>query len=250
MKKLLSFLLVLAMCVSLSACGGNDPEPADSGNKEASETVSQAAGGSANDGSDTDEQISVLKEAYNQVATLYNEVATNAEANGWMADEQTIGSIQTIGAVLEPVGLALEGDMSSLEGADLDTLPDTLLEFVPALEQLAEKVSAPYEGGSDAAGTGVVTDEALKPLAEIYNQIAPVYNEIYENAEANGWMEDEQTALELNGLNGMLSEIAYGLTEDPSKLEGVDIDALIEQLEQINAAFPELSERVSVPYEG
>ena len=141
----------------------------------------------------TSEQIQAVTEAYNQVATLYNEVATTANENGWMADEQTAADIQTIGATLEPVGTALAGDLSALDGADFDALPDALLEYVPELEALAEKVAEPY-GGED---TAVVTDEALIPVANAVNEVVPIFNEVYELAEANGWLEDEQTATEL-----------------------------------------------------
>lgn len=103
---------------------------------------------------------------------------------------------------------------------------------------------------SDDGGTGVVTDEALKPLAEAYNKIAPIYNEAYENADANGWMEDEQTAAELQTLGATLSGIGAGLTGESDMLEGADIDGMVETLEGLVPAVQELAERVSVPYEG
>ena len=205
MKKLFPLLLALVLC--LTACGG--PSKA---------------------------QLQKLTEAYQQVSELYNSTAVTAQENGWEADAQTMTDLQTIAAALEPVGLALNGDMASLEGADFDALP--------SLQELSQKVSAPYEGD----GAGVVTDEALKPLAEAYNQVAPLYNEAYDAAEANGWLNDEQTAAEIEAMNDTLSYIASGLTEDPAKLENADIPALVEQLEQLSPAFQELLERVSVPY--
>ena len=70
-------------------------------------------------------------------------------------------------------------------------------------------------------------------------------------AEANGWMEDETTAAELQGLTAVLGFIGSGLTEDPSLLDGTDFDELIENLEtQIAPAIETLSERVSEPYGG
>lgn len=103
---------------------------------------------------------------------------------------------------------------------------------------------------TDNAGTGVVTDEALKPLAEAYNKLAPIYNEAYENAEANGWMEDEQTAAELQALGGTLSGIGAGLSGESDMLEGADIDGLVKTLEGLVPSVEELAQRVSVPYEG
>lgn len=221
MKKMLSLLLALAMCASLAACGGGEDEES---------------------GGPTDAQLQALTDAYNQVATLYNDVATTAEANGWLTDEQTASDIQTIGDTLEPVGQALTGDLSALDGADFDDLPNALLEYLPALQELAEKVAAPLDG--------VVTDEALKPLAQAYNELAPVFNDAYEAAQANGWLADEQTAAEFEALTGTLSYIGSGLTDDPSKLEGADLDGLVEQLQQLAPALNELAQRVSVPYAG
>ena len=235
MKKFLALLLAMMMVLSLAACGGD--EPADS-------TADDAA---VSEDGPTSEQIQAVTEAYNQVATLYNEVATTANENGWMADEQTAADIQTIGATLEPVGTALAGDLSALDGADFDALPDALLEYVPDLEALAEKVAEPYGGEGEA----VVTDEALIPVANAVNEVVPIFNEVYEIAEANGWLEDEQTATELQTVMGTLTFTQSALTDDPSKLENVtDFDALANSILQLAPALEEIAERVSVPYEG
>lgn len=231
MKKFLALLLAMMMVLSLAACGGDEPED--------SAPVSE-------DGP-TSEQIQAVTEAYNQVATLYNEVATAVNENGWMADEQTAADIQAIGDTLEPVGTALTGDLSALDGADFDALPDALLEYVPDLEALAEKVAEPYGGEGEA----VVTDEALIPVANAVNEVVPIFNEVYEIAEANGWLEDEQTATELQTVMGTLTFTQSALTDDPSKLENVtDFDALANSILQLAPALEEIAERVSVPYEG
>ena len=235
MKKFLALLLTMMMVLSLAACGGD--EPADS-------TTDDAA---VSEDGPTSEQIQAVTEAYNQVATLYNEVATAVNENGWMADEQTAADIQAIGDTLEPVGTALTGDLSALDGADFDALPDALLEYVPDLEALAEKVAEPYGGEGEA----VVTDEALIPVANAVNEVVPIFNEVYELAEANGWLEDEQTATELQTVMGTLTFTQSALTDDPSKLENVtDFDALAESILQLAPALEEIAERVSVPYEG
>ena len=235
MKKFLALLLALMMCLSLAACGGDSSED------------SAAEDAAVSEDGPTSEQIQAVTDAYNQVATLYNEVATTANENGWMADEQTAADIQTIAATLEPVGTALAGDMSALDGADFDALPDALLEYVPDLEALAEKVAEPYGG----EGAAVVTDEALIPVANAVNEVVPIFNEVYEIAEANGWLEDEQTATELQTVMGTLTFTQSALTDDPSKLENVtDFDALAESILQLAPALEEIAERVSVPYEG
>lgn len=265
MKKILSLALALVLCVSLAACGGKEPETSEPAPAPAENTPAAPAPAEPepvaepeSDGGPTDEQRQALADAYNQVVDVYNEVVDNAEANGWMADETTAAKIEVLGATVEPVGTALSEDISMLEGADFDALPGILTdEVLPELQTLSEKVSVPYEGADEggseaepASGEAVVTDESLAPLAEVYNKMAPVYNEIYENAEANGWLDDEQTAAELQGLTAILGMVGSGLTEDPSLLEDADTDALIEQLEVMYGAFGELSERVSVPYGG
>lgn len=46
------------------------------------------------------------------------------------------------------IGKGLTGDISLLDGSDFDALIDYLEnEFPPALEELSERVSVPYEAG-------------------------------------------------------------------------------------------------------
>lgn len=132
MKKLVSLLLALMMCASLAACGGDEtPEPTDNG------------GGT---GVVTDEALKPLAEAYNKLAPLYNEAYENAEANGWMEDEQTAAELQALGATLGPIGTSLTGESDALEGADIEGMTATLEGLLPAVEELVERVSVPYEG--------------------------------------------------------------------------------------------------------
>ena len=95
------------------------------------------------------------------------------------------------------------------------------------------------------------TDDELAPVVDAVNELAPLYNEVYETAEANGWLEDEQTAAELQAIMGTLTFTQSGLTDDPSKLENVeDFGALADSLLQLTSALEDLAERVSAPYEG
>ena len=127
MKKLTALLLALVMCLGLAACGGEVAVTAD------------------NEGTGiTDEQVKTLTEAYNQIAPLYNEVYAAAEANGWLADEQTAAELDAVGSTMGVIGTALTEDMSMLEGADVDALPELILQFVPELETMAERVAVPY----------------------------------------------------------------------------------------------------------
>ena len=242
-KKLVSLLLTLAMCSSLAACGNSGSNSGNNSGNNSTPNVSNESSTSGTVSGPTDAQLSTLTDAYNQVAILYNDVAIMAQTNGWTADQETDAAIQTIGNMLDPVGQALSGDMSALDGTNFDTLPGALLELLPELEALSEKVAAPY--GGDVT---VITDEALVPLTKTFNELVPIYNEVYDIAEGNGWLADEQTALELQTANGLLTFINSALTEDQSLLEDVDLDAMVEQLQQFGPALEEIKGRVSVPY--
>lgn len=249
MKKPIYLLLALAMCASLSACGG-DESSSSNASSESSVSVTAEEPDESSEDSDSDtadgpteEQLNALTEAYNQVAILYNDVTVMALDNGWGDDQETSDAIDFIANILEPIGLALTGDMSALDGADFDTLPDALLELLPDLEALSEKVSVPYEGG-----TSVAVDEELIVLTEAYNEAVPLFNDLYETAAANGWLDDEETAAGFQELNDSLIYIASGLTEDPSLLEDTDIDGLIDLLNQFIAEYENIAEQVSIPY--
>lgn len=132
-KKLLCPLLAIMMCVSLTACGGGDNTT----------TAPSGSGGAAN------EQMEELTKAYDQIADLYNDVADKVEKNGWTADEEITATLQIVNITLDPVGKALDGDESALDGADLGALASQILEYQAPLEELAEKVSVPYEGSGE-----------------------------------------------------------------------------------------------------
>ena len=151
MKKILALLLSLMLALSLAACGGDDttdtPEDEDPApvtdeaeNPDEDEKVPE--------GRITDEQLAALTAAYNNVAVPYNEIATAVNENGWMNDEQTAAEMKALSDTLGFIGKGLTEDISLLDGSDFDALIDYLEnEFPPALEELSERVSVPYEAG-------------------------------------------------------------------------------------------------------
>lgn len=143
MKKFLALILAMMMFVSLTACGGDVSGEVS----ESDASVSSAVTADNSGAKITDEQVKILTEAYNQVAPIYNEVYTAAEKNGWLADEQVAAEVQAVGATLGVIGQALTEDMTMLDGANLEELPKAILEFVPALQVLAQKVAVPFTQG-------------------------------------------------------------------------------------------------------
>lgn len=131
MKKLLALLLAVMMLLSMVACGDSDETGlTDQNGNEV-----------------TQETITTLTEAYNAIAVPYNEVATAANENGWMSDEQTAAELDAVGNTLGFIGAALTEDLSMLDGTDFDALIESLeTEFPGVLEILSERVSVPYEG--------------------------------------------------------------------------------------------------------
>lgn len=163
MKKFLAMLLAMVMCMSTVACGGSD-EAAGTGSSDSdvtSESEGDESEGDESEGDDSEgsvtitdqngeevsqEKLEELKEAYNAIAVSYNEIATAANENGWMADEQTAAELDAVGTTLGFIGTGLTEDITMLDGSDFDTLIDKLQNELPvALEEMAERVSVPYE---------------------------------------------------------------------------------------------------------
>ena len=94
-----------------------------------------------------------------------------------------------------------------------------------------------------------MSDEQLAAITAAYNQVAPIYNEVYVNAENNGWMEDETTVAEINAVSAILGTIGEALTTDLSLLEGGDYDAMPGVMLELEEPLQELLERVSEPYD-
>ena len=151
MKKILALLLSLMLALSLAACGGDDttdtPEDEDLA-PVTNEAETPDEDEEVPEGRITDEQLAALTAAYNNVAVPYNEIATAVNENGWMNDEQTAAEMEAVGNVLGFIGHGLTEDISALDGTDFEALIDKLEnELLPAMDELRERVSVPYEAG-------------------------------------------------------------------------------------------------------
>ena len=150
MKKILALLLSLMLVLSLAACGGDDTTDTTVDEEPAvtDEAETPAEDEEVPEGRITDEQLADLTAAYNNVAVPYNEIAPAVNENGWMNDEQTAAEMKALSDTLGFIGKCLTEDISLLDGSDFDALIDYLEnEFPPALEELSERVSVPYEAG-------------------------------------------------------------------------------------------------------
>ena len=149
MKKILALLLSLMLVLSLAACGDDTPDTTvDEEPAVTDEVETPAEDEEVPEGRITDEQLADLTAAYNNVAVPYTEIATAVNENGWMKDEQTAAEMKALSDTLGFIGKGLTEDISLLDGSDFDALIDYLAnEFPPALEELSERVSVPYEAG-------------------------------------------------------------------------------------------------------
>ena len=245
MKKLIALLLALLLVLCLAACGGEVVADDTAEDSTVTADISNAE--------ITQEQLEALTEAYNEVAPLYNDVYAAAEANGWLDDAQTSAELDAVGGTLSFVGAGLTEDPTMLDGSDFDALPDAIRQLIPELEAMLERVSVAYEGAEEATGEEVVTDDIeaqIYALTEAYAQVAPLYNEVAVNAEANGWLEDEETFNTLDAIASSLSVIGTGLTEDMTLLEDADFAALTEEVLAMAPVLESLAEQVAAPYAG
>ena len=149
MKKILALLLSLMLVLSLVACGDDTPDtPVDEEPAVTDEVETPAEDEEVPEGRITDEQLADLTAAYNNVAVPYNEIVGMVNENGWMDDAQTAAEMEAMGNVLGFIGHGLTEDISALDGTDFEALIDKLEnEVPPALEELSERVSVPYEAG-------------------------------------------------------------------------------------------------------
>lgn len=143
------------------------------------------------------------------------------------------------------LALVMSLSLTACGGSDDDASSSDVNDVSVSTSQSTE------DGSGDASvPEGRISDEKLAELTEAYNNVAVPYNEIAKLVNENGWMADEQTNAEMNALNSTLETVAAALT-DISKLDGVDVDALIASLsDELPGALAELKDRVSVPYEG
>lgn len=222
MKKFFASMIAMALSLCLVACGGGGP----------------------------DKQPAI--DAFNTANTAFTEVANTINANIDAVPEDLVDVMIDMSGVLSEYKEILESD-DEVSQEHLDEMIAWFDELNAWTAECSAELDAYLVGGNEIAadneGTSI-TDEQMATLTEAYNQVAPIYNQAYTDAEANGWLNDELTATELNAVAGTLGTIGTALTEDLSMLEGVDTDALVATLEELAPALNELAERVSVPYEG
>jgi len=219
MRKILTLVIALTLTLSLAACSAVDKKG--------------------------------VADAYANVSGLYNEVANLGNQNANLISTETIAASTDIANSLEGYKKEIESSDLTQERADeiakeLAAYPDKIAELKTKLE---EEISAGAAGVPSAGNSGAeISDEQLKALTEAYNAVAPAFNEMYEAAEANGWLADEQTNAEISVLNGALTGIGEALTNDLTQLNGSNFDELPGAVLDLMEGINEIYARVSVPY--
>lgn len=207
MKKTISLLLALILCLSLTACGGKKGP--------------------------SEEQLTAITDAYNEAADLCKEVSSNAQANGWMDDQDTADAIKAISDKLDPIGKALDSKKYSDLGKDVDfdTLPGEIRGYLPELEALEQKVSKK------------ANVEVPEEVAEYYSELQELYQQALELMEQNGWMEDEGALFWLGQAKELLDEAEVGFPDD------TDMEVLIRHFRSVCANTRDLIMMVTIPYD-
>lgn len=213
MKKLTALLLALALCLALTACGG---------------------------GADTQPAI----DAFNNTTAGFDALAEKINANPDVIDAELAQDLADMSALLGEYKALLESDQEITQES-----VDDMIAWFGTVDALVEEINGEIDAALAAGGEEEgITDEQIAALTEVYNQIAPLYNEVYAAAEKNGWLADEQTAAELDAVGGTMGVVGQALTEDLSMLEDADVDALPEALLQFVPELEKMAEKFAAPY--
>lgn len=217
MKKVISLLLALVLCVSLAACGGSKGP--------------------------SDEQLTAITNAYNEAADLYEEISSNAQANGWMDDQETADAIKALGDKLDPIGKALDSKKFSDLGKDVDfdTLPGEIRGYLPELEALEEKVSKKPLNIPEA-----IMDTWLSACTELRQ----LYDEAYALADTNGYLaaQDEYVTYWLGAIKEYLEEeLEAGFPNNPEYLE--DEESFTKKYRHYLSAVHDVRMGLDIPYD-
>lgn len=214
MKKLIALMLTLVLALSLTACGVKKDAVID---------------------------------AFNSANTSLTEVSTLANDNLDKISQDTSDALTEIANTF--AGYKTEIESSSLTQDRADAIVKELEPYPAQIAELKTQVEEEI-AAAESAGDVEITDEQLQALTEAYNSVAPAFNEMYTTAEANGWLNDEQTSTEINALSGSLTGIGTALTGDLSALNGSNFDELPGAVSGLSTGIAELMERVSTPYAG
>ena len=216
MKRLVSLLLAGVMCVSLAACGGGvDKQPAIDAHNAAGAAVNELTAIINADPDSYAEYVSDMQELVNQLNQCGDYLA-----NGKDIEQDALDEWVTVCKEIEQWAKDAKAE----------------IEAAPA--------PAPESGGEGP------TEEQLNTLKQLYNQIADAYNDAADKAQENGWLEDEQTSVELNTVLTVMEPVGEMLSAGTIDLSGEDCDQVIEQFRLLVPALEEMADKVSVPYEG
>lgn len=221
MKKFFATMIAAALSLCLVACGGG-----------------------------TDKQPAI--DAFNTANTAFTEVANKINANIDAVPEELVDVMIDMSGLLSEYKEILESD-DEIPQENLDEMIAWFDELNAWTVQCSADLDEYLKGDSAIAADpegAEINNEQLTALTNAYNQVAPLYNQVYTAAETNGWLNDELTSTELDTVSGTLSFIGTALTEDLTMLDGSNFDALPGALLELVPELEKMLERVSVAYEG
>ncbi len=188
--------------------------------------------------------LTPAKEKLSEIETVFTEATELYEANGWNQDEtmvQTHDDIEKALAemkeALDSPGLVTDDDVEQILGY-LDIIMEQVNMYKEAVGVSLSDVAS--EVISEAISEGITeTTEAENPLdltvfTEKYNEIFELHKKVADQAQQNGWVEDEDVVNALR--EGMtLMETPRSIIENVTALDGqsytqADIDEMTANL--------------------
>ncbi|MDD2294429.1 MAG: hypothetical protein PHT29_02165 [Eubacteriales bacterium] len=217
MKKILSFVLVVVLAFSLSACGG---------------------------GSNVDANTEAIQTKIDQADALVQQIGAWYADNGYLEGEtaeQMEEVLATLQASLDSVKVEFQAIVDAGGFTDED---------VAAFEPVIDNTIAAYQGAVDelaAYDESLESGTGVSVLIEKYNQINALTTEAAALGAENGWDASEAFMSELNASIAVL-ELTREDLDNPSTMSAEYMAELDASFDEMIVVWQDYLAQVSVPY--